>query len=132
VISDAIALIEFLRKNWQKYQTISALFDYDGKRIEGDEQVVVTRIQAGDAKDKWFYRITPIQGYVFIYLPTIPGSVYVAHGKYETDTNPRAELFRFVGNSMSTFQSGGAPNVLVDFIVVGYRPKDLLGKSEGV
>jgi len=129
MISDIITLIEFLKKNWQEYQTISALFDYDGILIEGDKRIIVEKIFVEDSKDKWFYRIKPLEDYVFIYMPLIP-SVQVDNGTVREEANPDANFFRFVGNIFSSVISGGNPNIKVNFLIMGYKPKDLLQKKE--
>jgi len=129
MISDAISLIEFLRRNWERYKIISAIFNSDAKRIEGDDNIMVDKILTKNTK-QWFHRVKPFEDYVFIYMPTIPGAVYIDHATKEGEVNQNAEYFRFVNNPLSTFQSGGAPNVIVNFIIVGYRPKDILKKAE--
>lgn len=131
MIADALSLIEFLQKRWQQYTVISALFKWDGTRLEGDERIKTERITVGDLQDKWFYRVKEVEGYVFVYMPVIP-TVYVDYGTLQGDQNPDAKVFRFVGNIFSPVISGGNPNVRVDFIVVGYKPKDLLQIKENV
>ena len=130
MISDAITLIEFLRKHWEQYSVISALFQWNGTRIEGDERIIVEKIPVEGREDTWFYKIREIEGYVFVHMPVIPGSVYIDNAKVKGEKNPDAKLFRYVGNIFSPVISGGNPNVKVDFIVVGYKPRDLLRMKE--
>ncbi|MBU0612971.1 hypothetical protein KKB10_03050 [Patescibacteria group bacterium] len=129
MISDALSLYEFLKKHWKKYSVISALFDADGERIEGDQKIFVTKQIVGGRNDQWFYRIKEIDEYTFIYMPVIP-LVYADYGLEQGETNADARIFRFVGNPLSTVTSGGAKNVRVNFIVVGYKAKDLLNIKE--
>lgn len=129
MISDALALIDFLKKNWEHYKTVSALFKWDGTKVEGDDKIAVVKIQVKGSRDKWFFRIRPVDGYVFVYMPLIP-SVVVDNGTLGGEKNPDADLFRFVGNLFSSVISGGNPNVKADFLVVGYKPKDLLRVRE--
>ena len=130
MIADAITLIEFLKKYWEQYSVISALFDWKGQKIEGDERIAVERIIADGSENKWFYKIKELEEYVFIYMPVIP-TVYVDYGMKIGEQNPNAKFFRFVGNIFSSVISGGNSNVKVDFIVVGYKPKDLLKTKKG-
>lgn len=129
MISDALALINLLQSQWKKYSVISALFNFEGLRVEGDRNIQVDRINVTNSKDKWYFRIKDLDGYVFVYMPLIP-TVFVDYGILSNNINPNAKVFRFVGNIFSPVISGGNPNVLVDFIVVGYKPKDLLNIKE--
>jgi len=124
MIADIISLIEFLRKNWDRCQVINALFDWEGKRIEGSSKIVVDRIEVEGREEQWFYKIKELKDYVFIFMPVIP--TYIDYGTKRGDKNPDARFFRFVGNSFSSVISGGNPNVKVSFIVIGYKPKNLL------
>jgi hypothetical protein len=128
MISDAITLIEFLQKHKREYQTKSALFTWDGTRKEGSNQLEVQIIKATDAR-VWFYKVKELEGFVFVYSPVIP-TLYIDYGQLQGSNNPQADVFRFVGNPLAKFTSGGEPNVKADFIVVAYRPKDFLGLKE--
>lgn len=131
MIGDVISLIDFLRKHYSEYAIKSALFSSDGNRIEGDDTIQVSKIPSSANPQIWFYRVAPVDGYEFVYMPVIP-SLYVDYGQLKGQNNPDANLFRFVGSPLSTFASGGDPNVISNFIVVGYRPKDLLSVREKV
>lgn len=132
MIADALALIDFLKKNKDQYVTKSALFQWDGAHLEGSKEVEIEiiRFQEPEKANQWFYRVKPKEGYVFVHMPLIPGAVHVDNGQLVSDTNPNAEIFRYVGNMFSAVMSGGNPNVKTNFIVVGYRPKDLLNLKE--
>ena len=130
MISDVIALIDFLKKCQDQCNIISALFDWSGKRLEGDERIIVDKISIRDKKDAWFYKIRPLEEYIFIHMPVVPGSVYIDNGMEDGEQNPDAKLFRYVGNIFSSVISGGNPNTKVDFIVIGYKSKDLLEKKK--
>ena len=130
MISDALALIEFLKKHWTEYSVKSALFSSDGSRVEGDTFIEVDRIPM-DGNDKiWFYKVREKFEYEFVYMPVI-SSLYIDYGQIHGTTNPDAKVFRFVGSPLARFAGGGEPNVLANFIVVGYKPKDLLSAREG-
>lgn len=82
-------------------------------------------------ENQWFYRVKPLEGWVFIPYPVIPTAYYdFGHLLGSPANNPDASIFRFVAHGMSTFQSGGAENLLVDFMIFGYKPADLIEKKE--
>ncbi len=125
MIGDALALIEFLRKHYEEYQVFSALFDWQGKRIEGDEELTVEKIPDVGREDVWFYRVKGPKDYVFVHMPVVAG-LYADYALGpKSSKNPDARLFRYVNTPLSSVQ-GGASNAIVDFVVYGYRPKDLL------
>ncbi len=123
MISDALALIEFLKKHYDEYHVLSALFDSEGKRTEGDSELEVEKIPSG-REGRWFYRVKGLEGYVFVHMPVVAG-LYPDYALAGEGPNTDATLFRYVNTPLSSAQ-GGVANTLVDFIVYGYRPKDLL------
>lgn len=131
MIGDALSLIDFLQKHWTEYSVKSALFNSDGVRIEGDSFVEVDKIPVKDNDKMWFYKVKEKPEYEFVYMPVIP-SLSIDYGQIHGTPNPDAKIFRFVSNPMAKFTSGGEPNVVANFIVVGYKPKDLLSAREGI
>lgn len=126
MIADALALIDILSKNKDKFMIRSALFDARGHRISGSKAVEAQVITASNNPNVWFYRVKPLDGYVFMIMLVVSCSI-----DYGTPTDlqyPSSEYFRFVSHPLSTFQSGGAPNILVNFAAIGYKPKQLLSK----
>ena len=128
MIGDAIAVIDFLLKQADKIGVIRALFDADGSRIEGSERIIVDKISSGNPTTG-YYKIRDVDDYEFVYSPVIP-TLYVGYGTPSGKSNPDARYFRFVGDPMSRYASGGAPNITVKFLVVGYKPKKLLQGTE--
>ena len=125
MIGDALALIEFLRKHSEALRVLSALIDWQGNVVDGDEKIGVEIIPIEDGKRVWYYRITGPEGYVFVHMPVIAGlhlDCARMHDRVTTDAN----YFRYVSTPLSGSIKGGAPNTEVDFLVYGYRPKDLL------
>lgn len=117
-------VIEFLRSHYTEYSVKGALFNPDGDLLKGDKSIVVEKIATG--KDEiWYYRVRPVDGYEFIYMPVIP-SVSIDFGTLEGQKNPDANIFRFVPNPMAYFTSGGMQNVRTNFIVFAYKPEQLL------
>lgn len=131
MIGDALALIDFLKKHWTEYSVKSAMFNADGTRIEGDAFIVVDKIPVQDNEKMWFYKVREQPEYEFVYMPVIP-SLHIDYGQIHGTQNPDARVFRFVGNPLAKFTSGGEPNILANFIVLGYKPKDLLSARERV
>jgi len=124
MISDAIALIEFLRKHYDEYKVLSAFFDWQGNLIEGDEQLRVEKIPDPKRQDAWFYHVVGPEDYVFVHMPVVAG-LYPDYARIGDGKNTDADYFRYVNTPLSSVQ-GGASNTRVSFIVYGYRPKDLL------
>src|SRR5438034_9317187 len=62
-ISDAISMVTLIRQVYRNRRIISALFDWEGKRLEGDERLEVEvhyaygKPQAGS--DYWWYSVKP-------------------------------------------------------------------------
>lgn len=128
MIADALALIDFLQRNKDKYTTLSALFKSDGSRVEGSTKVELDIIPSSDNENIWYYRVKPVNDYVFVVMPVV--SCYTDYGIPINTSNPDASFFRFVANPLATFQSGGTPNLMIDFSTIGYKPKQLLSKLE--
>jgi len=127
MIADALALYDFLQKNKAKYTTLDALFDASGQRIEGSEKIIIAAIPSkSNPKSIWFYKVRPVKDYVFTPIPVTV--CYIDYALKDGTTNPDSEVFRFVANPMSTFTSGGMANLLVNFTVIGYKPKQLIDK----
>lgn len=128
MLGDVIALLDLVLKSKDKFDTKSALFSWDGSRLEGDTEIVVKKIKTNNEKI-WYFLVNELKDYEFVYMPVIP-SVYVDNGVLKDEINPDARLFRFVGNPMAKFTTGGEPNLKANFIVVGYKPKSILQKKE--
>lgn len=135
-ISDAIALVQFVREiysGYKKPQIISALFDWEGKRIEGDSRLEVEVHYAfgklGPGADYWWYSIKAFQDYLFVRMPVNPGGVVEAVDKEEAQDkivigahSTDARYFRYVSaNPLREWV-----NVRVSFMVFAYKPSDLL------
>ena len=127
MIADALALYEFLQKNKDKYDTLSALFNIDGKRLEGSNMLSV-EVKKTAHSDVWFYKVKPIEDYVFVPMPVVP--CFTDYGQPVPHSNSDANLFRFIPHPVVRFESNYAPNLSVDFSVLGYKPKQLLSRLE--
>lgn len=127
MIGDALALIEFLRKHYDEYHVVSALFDWEGNRIEGDKELTVEKLPALPAKKEshWFYRVSGPKDYVFVHMPVVSG-LYADYPLAGQGPAGDASAFRYVNTPLSSSMKGGAANTQVSFIVYGYHPKYLL------
>ena len=88
--------------------------------------MAVERIPVAGGPDSWFFRVKEFDDYIFLHMPVLPGSVYTDNGTLQGEHNPDAKLLRYVRNVFSSVISGGNPSVKVDFVVMGYKPKDFL------
>ena len=133
MISDAIALYELLTKKWKEYKVISAMFKWDGTRVCGNEKIEVVLNYFKDApKDEaWFYSVKPLEDYVFLRIPVNPGAVVESPVKVDGKT-PDADFFRYIKAPDGFIRNVGHwPNVKTNFMLIGYKPKDLLNLAEG-
>ncbi|HSW37610.1 MAG TPA: hypothetical protein VLG37_04565 [Candidatus Saccharimonadales bacterium] len=128
MISDALALIEFLQKNKAKYDTLSALFNAEGDKIEGSQELELEILQVKGTPEVWFYKVKPLPDYVFMTMPVV--SCYTDYGTELGRQNPTSDFFRFVANPLSNFTSKPVGNLKVNFSVIAYKPKQLLDKLE--
>ena len=114
---------------------ISALFDWQGKRLVGDERVAINLCtdhnDAAPQPSVWWYLIEPLDDYQFIRVPVNPGAVIESLGTLGEEKNARAEYFRYVAVPDGRIRGGTPPNVKVNFMVFAYRPSDLLTVSKG-
>lgn len=129
MISDILSIVNFLSEEIDDASVLSALFKYDGARLKGDPKIVVDVMNVSNNTNIWFYKVRPIDNYVFVSVPVNP-SLYVDYGKMNGEKGLSANTFRYVSNPLSSFTEGGATNVSVDFMVFGYRPEDLLSYTK--
>ena len=129
MISDAIAFYDLLTKKINEHNIVSALFAWDCKRSYGDEKI---EIEKHDIEDNvWFYSVKDFEDYIFIRIPTNAGCVIETLGTSNGDKNADSKYFRYIAvPDGHTYGAGAFPNVKVSFIIIGYRPKDLLNVSE--
>ena len=52
---------------------LSALFDWEGNRLEGNDDLHINRIPEQKRDDVWFYRVIGPDNYVFVHMPVIEG-----------------------------------------------------------
>lgn len=72
----------------------------------------------------------PVEDYIFLRIPVNPGSVSESSGSVAGSINADSTYFRYVAAPTGMIVGPPQPNVRVGFVVVGYKPEDLLGLSE--
>jgi hypothetical protein len=105
-------------------KVISALFDPDPNLKYGDEKIHVLRHNQEDDR-VWCYEVEDLEDYTFVRFPVIGSGIAEVTGALAGARNPEARLWRWVSMGLPGRIYGGddSPNVEVDFVVVGYRPK---------
>ena len=130
MISDALAVYNLLREIHGKAKILAALFDPDGSRLEGDDQISVEVHRESDDSDVWWYEIKPLDDYEFIRIPVNVSAVVESLGQIEGKPGRDADYFRYVPVPDGRIR-GKLPSVRINFMVFGYRPKDLLSLARG-
>lgn len=132
MIGDAITLLDFIQRRYTEHKIISALFDWDGKRLQGDQRLEVQVYPDKDNEDRaWYYSIKPLDDYEFIRIPVNAGAVIESLGTFPGEKNAFADYFRYIQVPDGHIYGGLLPNVKVKFMVFAYRPSDLLAAGKG-
>ena len=132
VISGGVSIVQGL---WQFLgfvrtvtgaDVISAYFNWDGTRLEGNEQVVVEKDPDADDHSWWFH-VRDDLDYVYLRFPVVDSCAHELVGTLSGQSNPDARYWRWVAPVPPGAIAGGRrPNLAVNFVVVGYRPKALV------
>ncbi len=137
-ISDAISMYGLIRQVYKNRQIVGALFDWEGKRVEGDDKLKVRRRTL--FHNVWYYSVEPLDDYHFVRIPVNPGPVVEAIDQRAVEMqdpadSPQADSFRYVPvhwpekpHTASGFTY--VPNAKVNFMVFAYKPSDLLSVSK--
>lgn len=126
MVGETIALLSLIRDFYKDRQILSALFDWDGTRLEGSEKIVVRFSE--HPLHRWHYSIEPIEGYEFIRLPVSANAVIESLGCLEGETNKDADYFWYIQvpqGGHDKYEDTGR-NVRVRFMVFAYKKADLL------
>lgn len=134
MISDAIALIQFLAGLNKQRVILSAMFDSDGNRIAGSDKIRIRKHEVSNPNPNkpnfWFYSIDPYEDYIFVRMPVNPGPVAEEAGVDASTDTRDANFFRFVPSASGAVQGHPLANVRVNFLVYGYPPKLMLSLGE--
>src|SRR2546426_4143770 len=107
---------------------IAAHFKWDATRIEGSEKIVVHKHRNEDKPAVFWYEVEAFDDYTFLRFPVVESCAYELVGQVQGQTNPDARYWRWVAPVRQGVIVGGdePPNLMVDFVIVGYRPKALI------
>jgi hypothetical protein len=133
VISGGISIVQGL---WQFLSfvrgvagadIISAYFKWDGTRLEGSERIVVDKQEDGSDPHSWWFSVREESDYVYVRYPVVESCAHELVGQVTGEANPDARYWRWVAPMPQGVIAGSQrPNLAVNFIVVGYRPKALV------
>jgi len=108
---------------------ISALFRWDGTRIEGSEKIEIEKHPKEGQDNIWWFSVKEVPEYTFVRIPVIESCVQELAGLVGGEKNPDTRYWRWVAQERRGVIVDGQyepPNLKVDFLVVGYRPKALI------
>jgi hypothetical protein len=121
------AFLEYLR-SVAGADVISAYFRYDGTRVEGSDKVEVELHPVEGQPSVWWFSVKPFSDYTFVRESVNPSCAYEIVGQVVGEALPDSRYWRWVAPTLPGRIYGGSepPNLKVDFLVFGYRPKALL------
>jgi hypothetical protein len=124
IAQGGFAALQFVRGVIGDDGAIAASFDARGNRTAGDDRIDVER-RDGSTDDVWWFSVG-LEDYTFERLPVIASAIE-QHGTEDGAVNPDARFWRWVApTSPGAITSGTHPNLLVDFVVIGYKPRALV------
>jgi len=118
-------------------EVIAAHFDPHGRRLSGSAAITVRTADLTGNDAQWYFYVEPVAGYAFIRFPLIDGAIAETLAKHSGSPNADSRLWRWIPaevRSPANAQGAHAPddnNVLVEFIVAGYRPDQLVAALSG-
>ena len=127
-VGDVWRFVEFL-KTVVGSDVISTHFKWDCTRIEGSDRIRVEKHRPDPAKPEvWYYEVQGLDDYTFLRFPVIQSGVRELLGRQVSSKNAEARFWRWVPEVVPGVIYGAhePANALVDFIVIGYRPKALI------
>jgi hypothetical protein len=126
LVKSAWALLEYVRATVGA-EVIAAYFKYDGTRIAGSEKIEIEYHPTESKPQIWWYSVKSIADYVFVREPVNPSCAHELIGQVAGEPVPDSRFWRWVAPVLpGRIYDGEAPNLKVDFMVFGYRPKALL------
>lgn len=145
-MSDKLQLVTLAasagRTGWQALEfirglagadAISTYFSWDGTRLDGDSRIEVRR-RPGEANPDlyWWFEVLPVTDYVFTRHAVNDVAIElvgILTGKSVEHSAPDARYWCWVApRPPGQIENVGTrqPNLRVEFIVVGYKPRALL------
>lgn len=106
---------------------IAAYFRYDCTRVYGSDRIEIEMHPDEERNTVWWYSVKSLEDYVFIRVPVVESCAYELAGQEKDKPLPDAKFWRWVAPALPGRIYGGTPvNIMVDFLVFGYRPKALI------
>ena len=113
---------------------ISTYFNWNGNIKEGNRKIEINKHFIGDDKMSWFYSVKPIEDYTFIRIPLASSGIHELLGYIQDEENSNREYpdylyWRWIAIPHPNVIVDGKftpPNVRVDFIIIGYKPKAII------
>jgi hypothetical protein len=120
-------LLEYLRKV-AGADVISAYFKYDGTRIEGSSKIDIELHPLEGNAAVWWYSVKGLEDYVFLREPVTPSCAHEMVGTVAGEKLPDSRYWRWIAPVLPGRIYGGnePPNLKIDFLIFGYRPRALL------
>jgi hypothetical protein len=121
------ALLEYVR-SIAGADVIAAYFRYDGTRVEGSDKIDVELHHVEREPSVWWFSVKPLSDYAFVREPVTPSCANELVGQITGEALPDSRYWRWVAPVLPgrIYGGGSPPNLKVDFMVFGYRPKALL------
>lgn len=107
---------------------IATFFKYDGTPIDGSEKIELERHHVEGKPSVWWFSVKPIDDYAFVREPVTPSCAYEIIGTVSGEL-PDSRYWRWIAPAKPGVIISGnyePPNLKVDFMVFGYKPKALL------
>jgi len=130
-MSIADGIMQFLDfiKGLAGSEVISAYFKYDGTKVEGSDKIVIELHPNDDCPEVFWLSVKSIEDYAFVRFPINDTCVHELIGTEAEKKLPDPRYWRWVAKPRPNVIVGGnhnPPNAMMDFIVIGYRPKAII------
>ena len=107
---------------------ISSYHRYDGTKVEGAKQIEI-ELSPTEKDEVFYFNVKPLHDYVFVRFPLNSAGCEEEIATVKGQALPDPNIWRWMQSARSGTLVDGRyrpPNVKVDFVVVGYRPKALI------
>jgi hypothetical protein len=124
MLFDSFALYKLLCERAPD-RMIGALFDWYGKRLEGDERLEVKLHRgSGEEAGYWWYHVLPLENFQFIHFPSNSAAVIETYAASPKGDYENTYYFRYVSIT-SCLRGAPLRNLDVNFLVFAYKFSDL-------
>ena len=111
-------------------EPIVSLFDWNGseiKLVHGDEQIEIeTSLEGQVAGVTWFF-VKEKDDYTYLRFPVIESPVQELLATLKGEDSPDTRYWRSTARpQQGAIVSGDFPTVKLQFVVIGYKPKELI------